>query len=375
MSEPFLGENLIFIISQPRSGSTLLQRVLGGSEEISISSEPWIMLHPVYGLRDQGIETEYSADWAARGVTEFLEHYTDGVEVYDDAIRAFAQTIYTNALQKNGGRLFVDKTPRYVMIIDDLVRLFPAAKFIFILRNPLSVLASVVNTQIAHDLSTLERFREELLDGPGNMLRAIDTLGENAVVLRYEEFVGAPEDVTRKLCERLGIDYREAMVEYSDREPVKGFMQDRTGIQQHDRPTDARIDSWRQMLTDPTQIHFAQSYLRALGAETFARLGYDYDELNDAVRAAAERKRGPIMLRWEIAMLKPGEPLGLDQLAIRHYRNLRDYGPLKARIRTIKAFFKALWVQLNWIFGRGGREAENRRWQEQRDFHWDKEQR
>ncbi|MGI9290615.1 MAG: sulfotransferase, partial [Gammaproteobacteria bacterium] len=100
MAMPYLGENLVFIISQPRSGSTLLQRILGAHTEIAISSEPWIMLHPVYGLREQGISTDYSADWAVRGVTEFLDNYTDGQEVYDDGIRAFAQTIYLNAMAK-----------------------------------------------------------------------------------------------------------------------------------------------------------------------------------------------------------------------------------------------------------------------------------
>ncbi len=78
VSDKYLGDNLIFIISLPRSGSTLLQRVLGGHDDVVTSSEPWIMLHPVYGRRDKGISTEYSADWAALGVNEFLEHYTDG---------------------------------------------------------------------------------------------------------------------------------------------------------------------------------------------------------------------------------------------------------------------------------------------------------
>ncbi len=171
MNEKYLGENLIFIISLPRSGSTLLQRILGGHPEVTSTSEPWIMLHPAYGRRTEGIRTDYGADWAALGVNEFLEHYTDGPEVYDDAIRAFARTLYTNAMQRGGGSRFLDKTPRYVMIVDDLIRLFPAARFIFLLRNPLSVLSSLVNTQVNHDLWTLERFSDELLDGPEAILR------------------------------------------------------------------------------------------------------------------------------------------------------------------------------------------------------------
>jgi hypothetical protein len=355
MSMSYLGDNLIFIISQPRAGSTLLQRILGSHSAIAISSEPWLMLHPVYGTRDKGIETDYSADWAARGLNEFLENYTDGPQVYDDGIRAFAQTIYFNAMAKGDGRWFIDKTPRYLLILDDLLRLFPQAKFVFLLRNPMSVLSSLVNTQVNHDLYTLERFREELLDGPKNMLAAIEKLGDQATVVRYEEFVLAPEKESARLCAEFGIDYEQGMVDYAESEPVKGFMQDRTGIHQHDRPSDTRIESWRQMLTDAQQIHFAQHYLRDLGRETVEKLGYSYDELNDAIRAAAERNRsGRVLLPWRVALLHPQDLRGRDQQAVTLYRNTRDHGALLGHLKTIAAFWGGAWKSLKFMFGRSG---------------------
>ncbi len=354
MSDSFLGENLIFIISQPRSGSTLLQRVLAGNDAVVTSAEPWLMLHPVYGLRSEGIATDYAADWAAKGVNEFLEHYTDGPQVYDDGIRAFAKTVYENAIQKGGGEWFVDKTPRYLLILDDLLRLFPAAKFVFLIRNPIAVLASIINTQINHDLVTLERFAVELLEGPKTILDAIDSLGDKAIVIRYEEFVSNPESQAHSLCDALGISYTEGMIDYENTPSMKGFMQDRTGIQQHTRPNKSRIESWRQMLTDPQQIHFAQSYLRALGRETLEQLGYSYDELNDAVRAAAERTpRKGWVFPWRVAILQPVQHKGLDHLTVNMYRNIRDYGPVMGRVRTVGSFFASVWTACKFIFSRG----------------------
>ena len=358
MSASYLGENLIFIISQPRSGSTLLQRVLGSHKELVISSEPWLMLHPVYGLREGGIQADFAADWAAHGVREFLEHYTDGVHVYDDGIRAFAQTIYGNAIAKGGGTRFIDKTPRYLLILDDLLRLFPAAKFIFLLRNPLSVLASIINTQISHDLYTLERFREELLAGPGNMLKAIDALGSRAIVVRYEDYVTQPEEHTREICSRLQITYQPGMVDYSNSEPVKGFMQDRTGIQQHTKPSDARIESWKQLLGERTQLHYAQRYLDTLGSDTVDQLGYSYAELRDALELASKSIGGRVVLPWRVALMHPGEPKGMDQLSISAYRNHRDYGPVAGWFRTVWSFWQALGVQLRWVFGRAGKSQD-----------------
>jgi hypothetical protein len=354
VSDKYLGDNLIFIISLPRSGSTLLQRVLGGHDDVVTSSEPWIMLHPVYGRRDTGISTEYSADWAALGVNEFLEHYTDGPDVYDDGIRAFANTIYSNALQKGGGTRFIDKTPRYVLIIDELLRLFPEAKFIFLIRNPLSVLSSIINTQIANDLWTLERFSDELIAGPAAILGAIEKLGDKAITVRYEDFVMAPEKNLEHVCSLLELNYEPGMLEYDNSAEIAGFMQDRTGIHQHSRPEKTRAESWRDLLSDPQQLHFAQSYLRALGRETVDALGYPYDELTEAVRSAAERNRSKgRIFPWHVAIKHLNQLGGRDHLVINSYRNHRDYGPVKANIRTVQDFCKSLWRNIAFVF-RGG---------------------
>jgi len=52
------GENMIFLISQPRAGSTLSQRMLGSHPDIYTVSEPWLMLHPLYPLRSEGHQAE-----------------------------------------------------------------------------------------------------------------------------------------------------------------------------------------------------------------------------------------------------------------------------------------------------------------------------
>jgi len=183
MDEKYLGENLIFIISQPRSGSTLLQRILGGHPEIQTSAETWLLLHPTYALKKSGIETEYDSRFAAQGVEEFLINYTDGVEVYDDAIRQWANVIYGNALKKNSKIYFLDKTPRYFFIIPDLHRLFPKAKFIFLLRNPLAVLSSLLSTYVKDDWPVLSFFRHDLLHAPQLIADGIKIIG--AMPLSY----------------------------------------------------------------------------------------------------------------------------------------------------------------------------------------------
>jgi hypothetical protein len=354
MTDKYLGQNLIFIISMPRSGSTLLQRVLGGHPSLVFSSEPWIMLNPVYGTRTAGIETEYDAEWANLGISEFLEHYTDGPEVYDDAIRAFANTIYANAIAKDGGQRFIDKTPRYVLIIDDLIRLFPAAKFVFLLRNPLSILSSIVNTQIQDDLWGLENFSEELLRGPESILQGIETLGDKAVVVRYEDFVSAPEKNLEKICAPLNLEYKPGMAEYDNSNDIQGRMQDHTGINKFSRPEKSRAESWRDLLNNAQQTHFAQCYLQNLGRDTLDAFGYSYDDLTTAVREAAERQhKTGWVFPWHVAIKHPRQLGGKDQYAISKYYNIRDHGPYLGRLLMVRDFFKALATQVRFLLSGG----------------------
>lgn len=347
MSDQYLGENLIFVISQPRSGSTLLQRVLAGHPDIESSAETWLMLHPVYAGRTSGIETEYGAEWAYLARNDFLEHYTDGPEVYDDAVRAFAKVLYGHALTRAGGKIFLDKTPRYIFIIEDLYRLFPRAKFIFLLRNPLAVLASELRSHVKGDWPMLSVFRPDLLLAPGKIIDGMALLGERAIVMRYEDFVSGPEKQLDEICRKLEISFHPDMLEYGDTPEARGFMRDRVGIEQHSRPTGDSLDKWRHMLTDPQELHFAQSYLITLGSETLTALGYSWDELMDEVRHAAERlPRNSRVFPWSIA-IRPARTWSLrEKLQVYFFKKVDEHGRLLGTLKGVAGVLVAL---LRWL--------------------------
>ena len=55
-------QHLIFLISLPRSGSTLLQRIIGGHKDIHTTAEPWLMLHPFHALKAEKIKSQLLKD-------------------------------------------------------------------------------------------------------------------------------------------------------------------------------------------------------------------------------------------------------------------------------------------------------------------------
>ena len=65
MTEP------VFLFSLPRSGSTLVQRLIAGHPEVATTSEPWVLLPLLYTMRRPGAFTEYGHRTAVRAIDDF----------------------------------------------------------------------------------------------------------------------------------------------------------------------------------------------------------------------------------------------------------------------------------------------------------------
>jgi hypothetical protein len=349
MSTPYLGENLIFIISQPRSGSTLLQRILFGHPDVQTSAETWLMLHPVYSLRETGITAEYGSHFAYGGVQEFLQNYTHGREVYLNAIREWGRTIYQDAIQKHDKKYFVDKTPRYFFIIPELYELFPKAKFVFLIRNPMAVLASELTTYVKGNWPVLGIFNADLVSAPTWILDGIELIGENGYVVHYERFVSDPEDSIQALCRYLELDFNEKMLDYSNTPKPVGKYNDPTGIDRHTRPSSGSLEKWKSMIDDDQSLHFAQRYLASLGKDTIARMGYDYEEIFNALhsRAVSTARLYP----WSIAIQPESRWTFRQQFVSDLYFNRKNKGPIKGVLYTVGKYVKkaarSVWYELS----------------------------
>jgi len=212
-NESVAGKNLIFLISQPRAGSTLLQRILGGHQDIHTVAEPWLMLHPLYALKAKGIETEYDSNLARNGLDDFLLNVPEGLDLYYEAVREMATVLYDRKLALSGKSYFLDKTPRYYLIISELYRTFPKAKFIILLRNPMAVLSSTLDTWFGNKIDILKKSLnyKDLIEGPRYLIEGIEHLKEDAIVAHYEDLVVDPEQTVLRICGKL--EYAELRFE------------------------------------------------------------------------------------------------------------------------------------------------------------------
>jgi len=280
----FAGERLIFLISQPRAGSTMLQRILAGHSQIHTMAEPWLMLHPVYALRGREIQAEYGPRYAFTGLQDYLNAVPEGEEVYIQALQAMADVLYGKLLQDSGKRFFLDKTPRYYFIINELKRIFPQAKFIFLLRNPLSVLSSILHTWVKNNWPRLGEHRYDLLKAPQLLVKGINQLKEDCAVLNYENFVLHPQQETKALCNYLNIPFEEGMLNYGAKPVPAGRMGDSIGVERHRQPVAESLNKWTQQLAFGRGKMLAEVYLELLGDHLVNLLGYDAQKMKARLR-------------------------------------------------------------------------------------------
>ena len=270
---------IIFIVSQTRAGSTLLQRILGSHPDIHTTSEPWLMLHPLYALRQSGYSAEYDARLAREGLRDFLADLPQGEEEYFEAVRDVYSRLYKQALTGNNKRLFLDKTPRYYFIIPDLYRVFPCAKYLILFRNPLAVLCSIVETWVHGKWNRLPRFKSDLLEAPNLLVQGVNVLGEQVLPVWYEELVQNPNETVRAICDHTGVRFDPGMIDYGKTNTSHWRYGDQMRVNTHARPTAEYSERWKQQLTNPQVWRLANDYLEVLGRETIEAMGYSYENL------------------------------------------------------------------------------------------------
>lgn len=338
MSMGLQGENLIFIISQPRAGSTLLQRILGSHPDVHTVSEPWLMLHPLYALKPDGYQAEYGADLAQKAVQGFLKKLPGGEDEYIEGVRRMYAYLYERALAHSGKRYFVDKTPRYYFVIPELYRTFPKAHYIILLRDPLAVLCSVLKTWVKEDWFRLYLFKHDLIQAPRLLLEGVEFLGKRGVVVQYEQLVRDSETEVQRICNRVGVGFVPEMIEYGRSNLQHWRFGDQEEVYKHSRPASENLEKWWQALADPQVWRLANDYLQFLGQETVKQMGYPYEELWGALEAHRPR---PFRLRFTFSLsYLLGRPVNernrWERGVVRLKRSVRERGIRGTAVATLR---------------------------------------
>lgn len=279
----------IFLLSAPRCGSTLLQRILAAHPEVATLSEPWVLLPLLYAERGEGVYAEYAHVDFARAFTDVCRALPNGRQDWYAAVRAYAGEIYARAAGRET-RYFLDKTPRYSLAAEELFRAFPDSRFVVLWRHPLAMLASILNTWHGGRWN-LHYFKADVFCGVERLIRAVQAQPGRAFALRYEDVVREPEKRLRSVFSYLDLDWDPDVLHGFEDIHLGGRMGDQTGTRRYREISVASLDHWKSTLANPLRKAWCRRYLRWLGQERLAFMGYELDALLAELDALTASRR------------------------------------------------------------------------------------
>jgi hypothetical protein len=132
----------------------------------------------------------------------------------------------------------------------------------------------------------------QLFEGLESMVEAYRRHRARVHVVRYEDIVADPYGELAKIFDFLELPYDPAALELLRNVTLNGKLGDQFGVHLYDRVSTEPLEKWKRTLTNPIRKAWCRRYLRWIGAERLALMGYDVDEL------LAELDSVPTSLRW-----------------------------------------------------------------------------
>ena len=228
--------SIAFILSAPRSGSTLLRAILGGNPKLFAPPELQLMNYNNLTEQAAALGNERDNFWLD-GVIVALMNLTGWSEAdARDALEQWAvegmsvRAFYGKMLELVGENIFIDKTPNYALDPGMLARMeddFKDAKYIHLVRHPMAMIPSF-------EKAKLHVFYPPFLNGETEltvreMAEAIWTISQEHIEnflgkvpenrklkVCYEELVTKPENVVKDICGFLNVAYHDEMLSPQD---------------------------------------------------------------------------------------------------------------------------------------------------------------
>lgn len=287
---------VFFVIGPPRSGSTLLARMIGAHSQIMGRPEPHIMTPLAHlGVYAKVEKAPYDAVLAAEAQREFVADLPNGEQDYLDACRAYCDTLYGRMLStKPDKRLILDKTPAYGLILDFLAKVYPNAKYVVLTRHPLAVFSSYAESFFNGDYAAAQAYNpllERYVPAIAKFLRERPAPLYHVV---YEQMVAEPERVLGEIFAFLGVPNEPQAVEYGKAEPTAQGLGDPIGVKKHSRPSTESIDKWAvEIASSPDRLRLAREIIARLDPADLATWAHPLDGIWAPLEAAGAANAAP----------------------------------------------------------------------------------
>lgn len=232
-------QRAIFVLSAPRSGSTLLRVMLAGNPKVFSPPELYLLSFDTMADRKSWYSgsQRFQLEGNIRALMELRNQTLDQAQKFvkelEDA-NVPVQEYYRMLQDWLGDRILADKTPAYAIDIETLKRAeeyFEEPYYINLVRHPYGMIRSFEEAKLEQlwyprlvggdktsRLDALPYNRRQLAEMiwlilNKNILEFLrDIPLQRQIFLRFEDLVNQPEKKMREVCEKIGITYASGMV-------------------------------------------------------------------------------------------------------------------------------------------------------------------
>ncbi|MBC8446871.1 MAG: sulfotransferase, partial [Chloroflexi bacterium] len=223
----------VFILSAPRSGSTLLRAMLGGHPRLFAPPELQLLNFNTLADQHAAFASERDSFWldgAVRAIMALQQcNVAEAREILQDHVgqNLTVKQFYGLLQEWLGDRLFVDKTPNYALDLAMLQRAegdFQDARYIYLIRHPYGMIPSFEKAKLhvfyppflrgEHPFSARELAELVWVVSHQNILEFLQHVpAPRQHWLRYEDLVTQPQPAMETICRFLGLDFHPDMLE------------------------------------------------------------------------------------------------------------------------------------------------------------------
>lgn len=203
------GDNIIFIVGCPRSGTTYLQRLIASHPKVYTGQESDVFdLYVGPLLRTWRRELQ---NYSGRGGVGLACYFQESE--FMEILKGFLLQLLGPMIEDLGpDEIFVEKTPSHALFMVEIHQLLPRARFIHILRDPRDVVASLLaasrswgrnwapkNTVLA---TILWRRHVEAVSNARSLIPA-----NQFFEVRYEQLWGNPVSTLEQVSRFIGLNW------------------------------------------------------------------------------------------------------------------------------------------------------------------------
>jgi len=278
MADPENGRRLIFVCGAPRSGTTPVQNMLDSHPDICGGPE-FLHLPDILRLRNI-LRNSIDREW----IDLICSH-----EDVDTAMSSLVESLLLPLADRNGCKFYSEKSPQNIPVISELIKLFPRARFIHVVRDPRGIIASMlqVGSRARNKNLTLQNFTRSLHAAIDYVTKCFDAgfsaannTADKVLTVCYENLVGEPESETKRICAFLHLDWSAQMLQPGNfthlGEKAITVKSDKLWYDKEtyqSNPNTRSILKWKTTLTPIQQAVIVSAFK---DHQELSRLGYDF---------------------------------------------------------------------------------------------------